>query len=553
MRLFLAAGVFALAFPPTFAPGAWAAGAAQATEPPPADAHAGHALGRVDFPVSCSPAAQAEFTRAVALLHHMTYPQARLAFERVASVDPACAMAHWGVAMTLFQPLWPTRPKPADLRRGFEEAQKAESLQPRSERERLFVATATAFFQDPAGSDYWLRVRRWEAAAKKVYDAFPDDPEAATFYALAHLATAPADTISREHQDRAAEILLRVYAKNPDHPGVMHYLVHANDAPGREREQLDVTHRYEQIAPRNPHALHMPTHIYTRLGDWDGVVRGNLKAAEAALETPAGEHGELVWDEFPHAIEYLVYAYLQQGADDRAAAQLARLRATPALEPSFKTAFHLASTQARYALERHAWADAAGIAAREPATLPWDRFPWPEAIARFAHGLGTAHVGRLADARADVARMDTLERAAAASGEDLFTRNVRMLRLGVAAWIAQAEGKPDSAIRAMQAAVDLEGTTPKHAVTPGPTIPALELLGDLLMEQRKPGDALTAYRASLEHYPNRLNSLVGVARAARASGDAAAARAAWERVIAVAGAGSRRAVLDEARAAVSRP
>lgn len=292
------------------------------------DAHAGHALGKVEFPTSCSPQAQAAFDRAVALLHHMTYPQAREAFERVAAADPRCAMAHWGVAMTLFQPLWPTRPKPAELQRGFEEAQEAEALHPPTERERLFVASVSAFFLEPASTDYWLRIRRWEQAAEKLYVAFPDDPEAATFYALAHLATAPSNTISHAHQDRAAEILMRVYRRNPDHPGAMHYLVHANDAPGRERESLEITRRYEALAPRNPHALHMPTHIYTRLGDWDGVIRGNLKAAEAALEYPAGDHGELVWDEFPHAIEYLVYAYLQQGRDDAAHVQVQRLRGT---------------------------------------------------------------------------------------------------------------------------------------------------------------------------------------------------------------------------------
>ncbi len=288
--------------------------------------HVGHALGKVDFPVTCSEKAQVEFNRAVALLHHMTYPQAREAFQRVATTDPSCAMAHWGIAMTLFQPLWPTRPRQKELQQGWEGVQKAKALEPPTERERLFVAAAEAFFLEPASSDYWLRIRRWEQAMEKVYASYPEDPEAAAFYALAHLATAPADTISRAHSDRAAEILLRLYERNPDHPGAMHYLVHANDVPGRERESLEITRKYEAVAPRNPHALHMPTHIYTRLGDWNAVIRGNLRAAEAALEYPAGDHGEFVWDEFPHAIEYLVYAYLQRGSDDEAAAQLKRLR-----------------------------------------------------------------------------------------------------------------------------------------------------------------------------------------------------------------------------------
>jgi hypothetical protein len=327
--------------------------------------HAGHPLGTVDFQISCSPQVQAAFNRAVALLHHMTYPQAHEAFLQVARTDPECAMAQWGIAVTLFQPLWPTRPGPAALQQGWDAVRQAKSLQPATERERLFVAAAEAFFLDPASSDYWLRIRRWEQASEKLYTAFPDDPEAAVFYALAHLATAPANAISRDNADRAAAILLRVYERNPDHPGAMHYLVHANDVPGRERESLEITRKYEAVAPDNPHALHMPTHIYTRLGDWDAVIRGNLRAAEAALAHPAGDRRQFVWDEFAHAIEYLVYAHLQKGEDEDAGAQIKRLHATADLEPTFKTAFHLASTQARHALERRDWNEAAAIVPRK--------------------------------------------------------------------------------------------------------------------------------------------------------------------------------------------
>src|SRR3989440_5947293 len=343
--------------------------------------HARHAMGAVDFPVSCSRQAQTEFNRAVTLLHHMTYPQARVAFQHVAGVDSKCAMAHWGFAMTLFQPLWPTRPGPAALQAGWQAVEKAKALQPATERERLFIAATEAFFLDPTSVDYWLRIRRWEQAMQKVLERFPDDSEAAVFYALAHLATTPPDKITRANADRAAEILLRVYRKNPNHPGAMHYLVHANDVPGRERELLEITRKYERVAPHNPHAIHMPTHIYTRLGDWNGVIRGNLRAAQAALDYPAGEHGEFVWDEFCHAIEYLVYAYLQKHDYAAAAAQLQRLRTTPRLEPSFKTAFHLMSTQARYALERRAWNEGGQIGPRQPTGFYLDRFTLPGAIA----------------------------------------------------------------------------------------------------------------------------------------------------------------------------
>ncbi|RPJ57816.1 MAG: hypothetical protein EHM23_19305 [Acidobacteria bacterium] len=515
-------------------------------------AHEGHALGTVDFPVSCSPQAQTDFNRGIALLHHMTYPEARRVFEQVGKADPKCAMAHWGVAMTLFQPLWPTRPRPDELRLGWEAVRAANALKPPTERERLFVAAAEAFFREPESRDYWLRIRRWEVAMEKVHTAFPDDPEAAAFYSLAHLAVTPPDRISLQHSERAATLLLKVYERNPDHPGAMHYLVHANDAPGRERESLEIVRKYETVAPRNPHALHMPTHIYTRLGDWDAVIRGNLRAAEAALEHPAGDSRQFVWDEFPHAIEYLVYAHLQKGADEDAAAQMKRLLGTSRLEPTFKTAFHLSSIQARYALERHAWREAASLVPREPGTLDWDRFPWPEAVTWFARGLGAAHQGEVQEARQAVSRLNDLEGVAEKAGEQLFVRNIRVLRLAVGAWLAHFEQHRESSLALMKEAAELEASTPKHAVTPGPTLPAFELLGDLLMEHAQPKEALVAYRRSLELYPRRSNSLLGAARAARAGGGEVEARTFYQQLLEVAGTGTRESVLSEARTFVSR-
>ncbi len=478
----------------------------------------------------------------------MTYPQAREAFRSVAATDPRCAMAHWGIAMTLFQPLWPTRPGPDALSLGWEEVQKAKALLAPSEREQLFVAAAEAFFLDPASTDYWQRIRRWAEAMARVRATLPQDDEVAVFHALAVLASVPADTVSLASTDRAATILVAVLARHPDHPGAMHYLIHANDAPGREREDLEVTRRYESAAPNNPHALHMPTHIYTRLGDWDGVVRGNLLASEAALHQPTGANGDLVWDEFPHAIEYLVYAQLQQGADDAALEQLQRLQTATRLEPTFKTAFHLASTQTRYALERHAWAEAAQVPVREPGTLPWDRFPWPEAITWFGRGLGAARLGDLRAAQSARRRLYELEVTAQGSGEVLFTRNIRLLRLELSGWISHLQGRADESLSLLREAVALEVATPKHAVTPGPTVPASELLGDLLMEQGRPVDALAAYQFALSLQPRRYNSLLGAARAARASDHADVARAAYQELLRVASVVSRRESLQEARA-----
>lgn len=465
-------------------------------------------LGTVDFRISCSRPAQVEFNRALALLHHMTYPQAREGFQHITQVEPGCAMAHWGIAMTLFQPLWPTRPTPQDLLRGWDEVQEAKAGVS-TPREQLFVTAVEAFFAEPTSRDYWSRIRSWESAMNEVYKSLPDDPEAATFYALAQLASSTPAT-ARAHADRAAEILAGVRVHNPDHPGAMHYLIHANDVPGREHDSLDVTHKYSEVAPRNPHALHMPTHIYTRLGEWDSVIAGNLQAADAALEHPVGE---LVWDEFPHAIEYLMYAYLQKGMNDEAGVQLRRLLATRNLQPTFKTAFHLASTQARYALERRAWSEAVALRPCEPATLDWSRFAWPEAITHFARGLGAVHLGNQEVVAASVDRLAALEAATRTSGEELFADNIQMLRLELSAWVAQAAGKSEEGIDLLRQAAALESSTPKHAVTPGPTLPAEELLGDMLMEQGRPTDALAAYQRALGLYPNRRNSVLGAERA----------------------------------------
>lgn len=508
--------------------------------------HEHHSLGKVDFPISCSRPAQAQFNQGMALLHHMTYPQAREVFEKTIESEPDCAMAHWGLAMTLFQPLWPTRPNAAALARGWQEVGKAKALHA-SAREQQFIAAAEAFFTEPESNDYWARIHRWAAASRRAYDALPGDDEAALFFALSHLATTPPTASSREHADLAAKILLKVYEKQPDHPGAMHYLVHANDVPGRERELLDVTRKYDAIAPDNPHALHMPTHIYTRLGDWNGAIKGNLRAADASLLHPAGERGELVWDEFAHAIEYLMYAYLQQGADTQAAEQLRRLQSTPRLEPTFKTAFHLASTQARHALERHAWNEAMKIQPRAPAWLDWDRYMWAEAIAQFARGLGAARLGNKEESARAIQRLAELEGVARRAGEDLFARSIKVLHLELTAWSSHAHGQFARSLEIMREAAELERTTPKHAVTPGPTLPALEQLGDLLTEQNKPIEALSAYQDSLKSYPRRFNSLLGAAEAARKTGDPTGARAFYMELLDVAAPDSPRLQVKEAR------
>ena len=518
-----------------------------------AQLQAGEPLGAVSLRISCSAAAQSAFDRGLALLHHMTYPQAREAFRAAAGADPACAMAHWGIAMTLFTPLWPTRPDAAALQQGWQEVETARRLAPDDVRERGFIAAAAAFFHDPGNGDYWARVRRWEAAQADLYDAFPDDVEVATFHALAHLAGAPpTGADARQRADGAAAVLVAMHAAHPDHPGAMHYLVHANDVPGREAQSLEVTRRYDAAAPRNPHALHMPTHIYTRLGDWDRVIAGNRRAADAALEHPAGDSGQYVWDEFAHAIEYLVYAHLQQGDDAAAAREMARLQAVPNLQASAKSAFHLASIPSRLVLERGDWAAAAALAPREPASLDWDRYTWPEAIVRFARGMGAARQGDQDAARVERARLAALEAATRGNGEDLFAQHVHVLALALDGWIAHAAGDASAARARLGEAAELEARIPKPPVTPGPTLPAYEMLGDLLLSQRAPLESLAAYDRALALYPGRFNSLLGAARAADAAGDPAAARRHYQALLDGAAHATRADVLAEARAYLAR-
>jgi tetratricopeptide (TPR) repeat protein len=509
--------------------------------------HGGDTLGVVKFPISCGKASQAEFNRAMTLFHHMTYPQARAMFLRITERDSACAMAYWGMAMTLFQPLWPTRPGPRDLQRGWEAMEKANSLNAPTERERVLIAAVTAFYRDPKSVDYWKRIHAWADGMEKAHAAFPDDREISALYALALLATAPPDQVSSPNNDRAAGMLLRILKENPGHPGAMHYLIHANDVPGREHESLEVLRAYEAIAPHNPHALHMPTHIYTRLGNWGEVIRGNIKAAEAALEFPAGDQGQYIWDEFPHAIEYLVYAYLQMGADDSAAGQMMRLQGTAGIEPTFKTAFHYSSTKARYALERKEWAEASAIVPREQGSVDWDRFPWPEAISWYARGLGSVHQEKPAEAHASLDRLVELESRTVNANEVLFSRHIRVLRLGLAAWLNDLERRPDSGIVLMTQAAELEASTPKHPVTPAGTIPAHELLGDLLFSQEKYPEATKAYERSLELNPHRFNSLWGAARASRAAERLQSAAGFYRRLLDIADPHSRREAVQEAR------
>lgn len=378
----------------------------------------------------------------------------------------------------------------------------------------------------------------------EVYQAYPNDHEAGAFYALSHLATSSPSDKSRSHQTRAAAILAKINAEEPTHPGAIHYTIHASDVDGRAALGADVARTYDDIAPSVPHALHMPTHIFVRLGEWNDVIEWNRKSADAALEHPAGDN---VSHHYPHAIDYLAYAYLQQAQDQKARAVLEELRSKEPYQQSFVSAFHLAATPARYLVERRKWVEAASMGIREPAEFPWEKFAAAEAMTYFARGLGAARTNNAALARQAAVRLRELEDAETAKGESYWATQVKIKRLAVEAWAALVEGDQERALELMAESAALEASTEKHPVTPGALQPAYELLGDMMLETNQADAALAAYRQSLEKWPRRFNSLLGAARAAHRAGYGEVARTYYSELLDLAGDSTSREGIAEAR------
>lgn len=472
-------------------------------------------IGTVNFEVSCDAEVANDFNRALAFLHHMQYEESRSAFEAITQLNSDCAMAHWGIAMTLFQPLWPSRPSPETLQRGFKEIEQAQTLGLKTDREADLVAATAAFYQEPTSADWWTRIERWSEGMEQAYQARPKDLETSVFYALSQLAIAQIKPNRLDYHDRAANILREVYNRNQTHPGAIHYTIHANDVDSRANQDLDIVRSYGEIAPAVPHALHMPTHIFVRLGSWSDVLEWNRSSADAALNFPAAEG---ISHHYPHALDYLVYAYLQQGDEQQAQAAIDEVfTQKQPFQGSFVSAFHLASMPARYAVERRDWAQAQAIIPRNPDSIKWEKFFWAEAISWFAKGLGAVHQGDAQQARQAESRMIDLRDKAKQSGEEGFATYIEIDRLILSSWRAYDQGQERKALKLARKAVDLEKTIEKHPVTPGALYPAQEALGDLLFELGNYQKALSAYEDSLITAPKRFNSILGAARAAKAA------------------------------------
>jgi tetratricopeptide (TPR) repeat protein len=511
-------------------------------------------LGTVRFVTSCAPAVQPGFDRAVALLHSFHLDAAVGAFTEVATADPACGMAHWGVAMAWLGNPLAAPPSARGLKEGSAAVEKAKAAGARTDREREYIAAIETFYKDADRVDHRTRAVAYERAMEQIAARHPADREAAVFYALALNITLDPNDKTYANQLKAAGILEKVFAEQPDHPGVAHYLIHSYDFPPIAAKGLPAAKRYASIAPAAPHALHMPSHIFTRVGSWQESIETNRASAKAAAETLAagGSQTGLRSYEGLHAYDYMMYGFLQLARDREARALVEEVTATRKLNVDhFAGAFALAAIPARYALERGQWADAATLTPT-PSELAWNRFPQAESIVWFARGLGAARSGNPARAREDLARIEALRDAMTAAKSLYWAHQSEVQRLAVAAWIARADGRNEEALSLMRASADAEDATEKHPVTPGSIKPARELLGEMLIDLGQPAEALKEFEASHRVEPNRFQGLYGAARAAQLAGDTAKARTYYGRLVSLGkGADADRPELKQAKSFIA--
>ncbi|MEP7270991.1 MAG: hypothetical protein ABI882_05780 [Acidobacteriota bacterium] len=509
-------------------------------------------LGKVNFTVSCGVETQKQFNRAAAMLHSFWYEEAGKAFSEIAATDRACPMAYWGIAMSAYTPLW-APPRDADLRKGWEALEKARAIPAKTERERDYLAAIETFYKDFDKLDHRTRSLAYEKAMERVYLKHTQDREAGIFYALSLLGTALPTDKSYANQKKAAEILNGILPTEPEHPGVAHYLIHSFDYPPLASLALPAARSYAKIAPASPHALHMPSHIFTRLGLWDESIESNIASATSAKDHVAKTHpGVAAFDQL-HAMDYLEYAYLQ-GAEDikakRVADEVSGMGNVD--QETVAAAYAFAAIPARYAIERRRWSEAATLTAH-PSTFPWARFRFAEAITYFARALGAARSGNPSAARLDVDKLAAIQAALLEAKESYWASQVEIQRLGASGWIAKADGRTEEALKLARAAADLESSTEKHPVTPGAIIPARELLGELLLELNQPGPALTEFEKALGDSPNRFNGIYGAGRAAELSGDSSKAKTYYTKLVDLCkGAEFNRAELQKAKAFLAR-
>ncbi len=465
-------------------------------------------LGKLHFQTSCDPAVAGTFDTAIALLHSFWAKEAIEGFNLVLTKDPACSMAYWGIAMASQQnPLTGQDPSPPAAQAARAALGKAAAAGAKTERERDYLAAIELIYKDADKLDTRTRRLAYEKAMGALAQRYSDDTEAAIFYALSLNMTADLADKTYANQLKAAAILEKLSPQQPEHPGISHYLIHSYDYPGIAAKGVASASLYARAAPDNPHALHMPSHIFTRLGTWQASIETNLRSAAAAKAEFNGQ-------EQAHAMDYMAYAYLQLGQDARAKHVVAEALTIDTINPAvFVGPYALAAMPARETLERRAWSEAAELKPQP------SRFAFTTAITHFARGLGAARTGKLTAADGEVAQLAALRDTLTEQKNSYWSRQVEVQRLAVTGWLALAQRRPDDALQSMRASADLEDSMEKHIVTPAPVVPARELLGEMLLELKQPVEALKAFEASAQREPNRLRGLHGAAQSAALAGD----------------------------------
>ena len=496
-------------------------------------------VGSVHFAISCSKDVQTNFQRAVALLHSFQYEQTRAAFSVISRQDPQCAMAQWGVAMSHYHGLWHN----GDLAAGREALHKAQETASRNPattaREHAYIDALSEIYKEDKKDEY-AHAQAFEQKLAALQASYPDDTEAAIFHALMLDVTAPKTDKTFTNQRKCGEILEPIFARQPNHPGVAHYIIHCYDNPVLAEKGLGAARKYAMIAPASAHANHMPSHLFTRVGSWDESIHSNSRSAELARDAEATSSNGEARDQRLHAMDYLEYAYLQRGRVRDARSVLDQMNALPPLAGLTLTGnYALAAIPARYDVELGKWEDAARL---QPVA---GSVPWAQAITWMAVGLGAARSNdrtRAAEAERNLASL----RDAAQSKSPYWSNQIEVQRREVAAWIAQVSGKPDEALAGMRSAAELEESMDKDAVTPGAVVPARELLAQLLQAQGHPQDSFVEYETVLKTAPNRFNAVWGAASAAEAAGKMSAASTYFRKLIEI-GVGTERPELETAR------
>jgi Tfp pilus assembly protein PilF len=503
-----------------------------------AQENADQKLGTVHFATSCNETAQRRFDRAMRYQHSFWYTESKDIYEETIKADPECAIAYWGIALSLLNN--PHSPVPApNLPLGLAAIEKAKAIGAKTERERDYIDALAAMYVDYDKTPHQARVQSYLKAMEALAAKYPDDDEAQIFYAITlNVAASPADK-TYANQLKGAAILEPIFKRQPQHPGVAHYLIHLYDYPPIAAQGLPAALSYAKIAPNAPHAQHMPSHIFTRVGYWKESIAANtasVQAAKANKELGDQMHGE----------DYLVYADLQLCRDKEARGIVNEIEAAQPDPDSFGGAFARAASPARYLVERGDWANAANLEVRP------SKFPHVVAVTYFARAVGAARSGHPDAARLDAAKLAEIRDKLSEAKNAYWAGQVDVQAQIANAWILYADGKYDDAVKAMSAAVEAEDKTEKSPVTPGPLAPARELYGFMLLDRGMAKEAMAAFEATMAKEPNRFNGYVGAAKAAQALGDTAKAKAAYEKMIALAaGSDSERPTLAAARAFVA--